>query len=318
MPYWHDDIGKAFGALMQDDRCFPARPAHVRDPRRGVRADAGRRFLRRHDERARRSTSCRRRSRSRSGATPPSSATTSSRRSARSRRSRARTSSPTAAASSCTRCWRTTWSTSCTCCSTRSRSAAESVCSRADLRFNLKEATPYPSSSASTLHTERQRAPPPCLIRREGLKRQRARDANPQSKVTAMKKFLVLYKAPVASFDQMMKATPEQQKAGMDAWMAWGKQGRGVDRRHGRTAGEGAEGHPGRPYPICNDLGGYSIMQGESKEALAESIEGPPALHDPRGVRGITELMSIPGMSSLSTTSSRARFRSSTTPTWCR
>ena len=37
-----------------------------------------------------------------------------------------------------------------------------------------------------------------------------------------MKKFLVLYKAPMASFEQMMKATPEQQKAGMDAWMAWG------------------------------------------------------------------------------------------------
>ena len=38
-----------------------------------------------------------------------------------------------------------------------------------------------------------------------------------------MKKFLVLYKAPASSFEQMMKATPEQQKAGMAAWMAWGK-----------------------------------------------------------------------------------------------
>jgi hypothetical protein len=38
-----------------------------------------------------------------------------------------------------------------------------------------------------------------------------------------MKKFLVLYKAPTASFEQMMKSTPEQQKAGMDAWMTWSK-----------------------------------------------------------------------------------------------
>ena len=39
-----------------------------------------------------------------------------------------------------------------------------------------------------------------------------------------MKKFLVLYKAPVASFEQWMKSsTPEQQKAGMEVWMAWGK-----------------------------------------------------------------------------------------------
>ncbi|HWZ91569.1 MAG TPA: hypothetical protein VNW92_22055, partial [Polyangiaceae bacterium] len=38
-----------------------------------------------------------------------------------------------------------------------------------------------------------------------------------------MKKFLVLYKAPTSSFEQMMKASPEQQKAGMDAWMTWSK-----------------------------------------------------------------------------------------------
>src|SRR5207302_7434201 len=38
----------------------------------------------------------------------------------------------------------------------------------------------------------------------------------------AMKKFLVLYMAPSAQFEQMMKnATPEQQQKGMDAWMKW-------------------------------------------------------------------------------------------------
>ena len=52
IPYWHDDIGKSFFALMEDVRRVPARPAHVRDARRGVRADAGGRRLRRRDERA--------------------------------------------------------------------------------------------------------------------------------------------------------------------------------------------------------------------------------------------------------------------------
>ena len=37
-----------------------------------------------------------------------------------------------------------------------------------------------------------------------------------------MKKFLVLYKASAEDFKKMMaSATPEMQKAGMDAWMAW-------------------------------------------------------------------------------------------------
>jgi len=38
-----------------------------------------------------------------------------------------------------------------------------------------------------------------------------------------MKKFLVLYHAPVSAREQMAGATPEQAKAGMDAWMTWAK-----------------------------------------------------------------------------------------------
>ena len=50
--YWHDDIGRRFGALMKDStRSCSGRRTYV-DPRRRLRADAGRRPLRRHDERA--------------------------------------------------------------------------------------------------------------------------------------------------------------------------------------------------------------------------------------------------------------------------
>ena len=40
MPYWHDDIGASFRGADAGRRRVPARPAHVRDARRGVRADA--------------------------------------------------------------------------------------------------------------------------------------------------------------------------------------------------------------------------------------------------------------------------------------
>lgn len=36
-----------------------------------------------------------------------------------------------------------------------------------------------------------------------------------------MKKFLALYKAPTSAFEQAKNAPPAEQKAGMDAWMAW-------------------------------------------------------------------------------------------------
>jgi hypothetical protein len=42
LPYWHDDIGATFMALMKDTDAFLAGAAHLRHARRGVRAHAGR------------------------------------------------------------------------------------------------------------------------------------------------------------------------------------------------------------------------------------------------------------------------------------
>ena len=36
-----------------------------------------------------------------------------------------------------------------------------------------------------------------------------------------MKKFMAMYMAPAATIAEMMKATPEQMKTGMDDWMKW-------------------------------------------------------------------------------------------------
>jgi hypothetical protein len=110
-----------------------------------------------------------------------------------------------------------------------------------------------------------------------------------------MKKFLVLYKAPTASFELMMKATPEQQKAGMAAWMAWaGKAGSSIVEM-GAPLGKSLRVTPGGASPTKNDLGGYSILQGESKEALAETLKGHPHFETPEGFIEIVEIMPIPG-----------------------
>ena len=42
-----------------------------------------------------------------------------------------------------------------------------------------------------------------------------------------MKKFLVIYEAPISASEQMANATPEQAKAGMEAWMTWAKKAEG-------------------------------------------------------------------------------------------
>lgn len=111
-----------------------------------------------------------------------------------------------------------------------------------------------------------------------------------------MKKFLVLYKAPLTSFEQMKQATPEQQKAGMDAWMSWSKKSASTIVDMGAPLGKGSVVTPGGSSAVSNDLGGYSVLQAESKEALAESLKGHPHFMTPDGVIEVIEIMPIPGM----------------------
>jgi len=112
-----------------------------------------------------------------------------------------------------------------------------------------------------------------------------------------MKKFLVLYKAPIAAFEQMMKATPEQQKSGMDAWMTWSKKAASSIVDMGAPLGQSLRVSTSGSQPTKNDLGGYSVLQAESKEALAESLKGHPHfMMAPDATIEITEIMPVPGM----------------------
>ena len=110
-----------------------------------------------------------------------------------------------------------------------------------------------------------------------------------------MKKFLVLYKAPTSAFEQMKKSTPEQQKAGMEAWMAWGQKAATSIVDMGAPLGKSLRVTPGGATPVTNDLGGYSILQAESKEALAETLKGHPHFMMPDGAIEVIELMAMPG-----------------------
>lgn len=111
-----------------------------------------------------------------------------------------------------------------------------------------------------------------------------------------MKKFMVLYRAPSASFAQMMQATPEQQKAGMEAWMAWMQKASSAIVDMGAPLGKNLRVTPAGASASTNDLGGYSILQGESKEAVAEVLKGHPHFMTPEGFIDVVEIMPIPGM----------------------
>ena len=112
-----------------------------------------------------------------------------------------------------------------------------------------------------------------------------------------MKKFLVLYKAPQSGFEQMKNATPEQQKAGMQAWMTWSQKAQSAIVDMGAPLGPSVRvDKSGKADPTKNDLGGYSLLQSESKESLAKMLEGHPHFNMPGGWIEIVEIMPIPGM----------------------
>src|SRR5215204_1238779 len=112
-----------------------------------------------------------------------------------------------------------------------------------------------------------------------------------------MKRFMVLYMAPSAQFEQMMKnATPEQQKKGMDAWMKWMNTNQAALVDGGGPLGKTKRVDANGSQNARNEIGGYSIVQAESHDAAAKLFEKdhPHLQMMPGAWIEIVEIMPIP------------------------
>jgi hypothetical protein len=102
-----------------------------------------------------------------------------------------------------------------------------------------------------------------------------------------MTKFLVLYKADRSARDQMAAASPEQAQAGMDAWMAWAA-------RAGESIVDMGAPVTGSSTEADERVGGYSILQADSFQALQAVLDGHPHLQV--GSIDVHEFLPMPGM----------------------
>jgi hypothetical protein len=102
-----------------------------------------------------------------------------------------------------------------------------------------------------------------------------------------MTRYLVLYKADQSAMEQMSNATPEQAQEGMSAWMDWQK-------RAGAAIVD--MGSPVAPADEAADpsIGGYSIVEADSPEALAQVLDGHPHLQ--LGRIESHRFLDVPGM----------------------
>lgn len=111
-----------------------------------------------------------------------------------------------------------------------------------------------------------------------------------------MKKFVVLYLAPISAAEQMTKASPEQAKAGMDAWMAWARKAGNAVVDLGSPLGAGSSLARGKVSPGTLQYAGYSILQGESMKAVTELLAEHPHLSQPGFTIEVLETLALPGM----------------------
>ena len=111
-----------------------------------------------------------------------------------------------------------------------------------------------------------------------------------------MKKFLVLYKSSATAAEQMAASDPAAAQEAMGLWMAWME-------KAGPAIVDG--GSPlGDPTVLPSDggqgdrqVGGYSILQGESVEEITKLLDGHPHFRSPNASIEVREFLSMPGMS---------------------
>jgi hypothetical protein len=105
-----------------------------------------------------------------------------------------------------------------------------------------------------------------------------------------MTKFLVLYRADQSAAEQMSGASAEEQQSVMEEWMAWaGKAGPAI-------VDLGSPLQPVFGAPAGGDsIGGFSVLQADSPEALKAVLEGHPHTAHGGTIEAL-EFLPIPGM----------------------
>lgn len=113
-----------------------------------------------------------------------------------------------------------------------------------------------------------------------------------------MKKFIVIYHAPMDAMAQTANSTPEEQEKGMEAWMAWAKKcgNKLVDMGAPLMNGQQLNAD-GTSRNSEKNVAGYSVLQAENMEEAKALLEGHPHLGWNAACSiELHETMPLPGM----------------------
>jgi hypothetical protein len=110
-----------------------------------------------------------------------------------------------------------------------------------------------------------------------------------------MTRFMVLYRSAVTARDQMAAASPEQTKAGMEAWMAWASEAGDAIVDLGSPLASAADVGPGSSDGAIEQVVGFSVLQAESVDAVTSLLKKHPHLHMDAASIEVFEFLPMPG-----------------------
>jgi imidazoleglycerol phosphate synthase glutamine amidotransferase subunit HisH len=112
-----------------------------------------------------------------------------------------------------------------------------------------------------------------------------------------MKKFMVMYHAPIDALQQTAGASKEEMEEGMKAWMVWAEKCGDKLVDLGTPLANGMKLlYQGDPESSERQVCGYSVLQAESMEEAKELLTGHPHLGwNPACEIEIHESMALPG-----------------------
>ena len=111
-----------------------------------------------------------------------------------------------------------------------------------------------------------------------------------------MKKFLVLYMAPLASFEKAMKSSPEDSKKWMKEWQEWSETNKKAIKDPGSPVGKAKKISAKGVEDLRNNVGGYSVVEAQSLDDATHLFGQHPHYNLPEAWVELIEVVDMPGM----------------------
>lgn len=108
-----------------------------------------------------------------------------------------------------------------------------------------------------------------------------------------MKKFLVLYNMPTASFDAFKDTSPKDKEKDMEDWMKWMEDNKASFVDMGNPVGANKRVAKATISDERNEVGGYSIVQAESHEAACAMFATNPHFSAPDAYIEVMEIVEM-------------------------